>query len=71
MVLKKFNECGISDIWMSQGVNISNKELKCKILTRLEDQFKQKWSSDLSNISKCNLYKTYKTELALEEYLTM
>ena len=48
---------------------ISTECLKQRVQTVLQDQFQQNWSEDMKNCNKCMLYKHYKTELCIEDYL--
>jgi len=66
---KILNDCGMSDIWITQGAFLSNNQLKSMIKERLKDQYKQKWVSDVELNSKCILYKSFKTDLKMEKYL--
>ena len=59
----------MSDVWLTQGAFLSNRQLKVLIKTRLKDQFKQKWVSEIESNSKCILYKSFKTTFKLEKYL--
>ncbi len=63
------NEAGLSYMWQSQICTDSIQNLKYQLKTRLQDQFLQTWSSEISNSSKCINYRMFKHELKLEEYL--
>jgi hypothetical protein len=68
---KTLNECGMTDIWLDQSVNINDKFLKRQIHLSLKDQFVQSWHSELDNSSKCILYKSYKLDFEFEKYLIL
>ena len=63
------DECGLSNVWINQGAYCSTEALKKEIKLRLQDQFKQMWHADISNSSKCVLYKFYKTNFEFENYM--
>ena len=67
---KTLNECEMSDVWLTQGAFISSNQLKELITTRLKDQFKQDWAAEMELNSKCILYKSFKTNLKFEKYLS-
>ena len=68
--VKNTLECnGFSFIWMGQIVNSING-FKQSLLQRLNDQFRQNWSSDVNNSSVCMNYRIFKTVHKLENYLT-
>lgn len=62
------NNLGLSEHWLSQTVANANM-FKSKVKLTLRDQFKQKWSSDVSNSSACTNYRLFKSEFTLENYL--
>ena len=39
------------------------------VKTRLTDQFKQEWYSDINTLRKCCSYRLFKTDFAFEPYL--
>ena len=63
------DNCGYSDIWLSQSNVMSFDVFKARIKNRLQDQFKQDWHSQVSNCSKCLNYRIFKTDLVFENYL--
>ena len=66
---KTLNECGMSDVWIHQGANMTPEYIKAKLSQTLKDQFQQQWLSELDNNSKCILYRAFKTEIGFEKYL--
>ena len=54
---------------MTQGENVTTDILKRELKCKLKDQFKQKWHAEVNNSSKCILYKSYKHDLVLENYV--
>ena len=68
-VHRTLNECGMSDVWITQGAFIGHNQLKDSLKLRLKDQFEQKWSSEINANSKCILYRAFKTKLEFEKYL--
>jgi hypothetical protein len=63
-----FDETGFSNIWDGQKY-INPEFLKVTIKQRLQDQYIQKWFSDIDNSSRGEYYSKFKTELKLENYL--
>jgi hypothetical protein len=63
-----FDETGLSNIWDGQKY-INPDLLEVTIKQRLQDQYIQKWFSDIKNSSKGEYYSKCKTELKLENYL--
>ena len=59
---------GFSFVWIFQKVN-SNTGFKHTLLQRLNDQFRQNWSSDINTSSACSNYRIFKTVHKLENYL--
>ena len=57
-----FDETGLSNIW--DGQKYINPDLfKVTIKQRLQDQYIQKWFSDINNSSRGEYYSKFKTEL--------
>ena len=73
-IKKILDECGMSDVWISQHLLRGNKAMADHVLMslerRLKDQFVQRWREDLDNHSSCNLYKKYKELFEIGKYLT-
>lgn len=67
-VKKVLNECGRSDLWINQAT-INPQTVKPLITRILQDQFVQKWRSDLATMSSCDFYNTFKGQFELEKYL--
>jgi hypothetical protein len=63
-----FDETGFSNIWDGQKY-INPEFLKVTIKQRLQNQYIQKWFSDIDNSSRGEYYSKFKTELKLENYL--
>jgi hypothetical protein len=61
----KFDETGLSNIWHGQKFIIPDF-LKITIKQRLQDQYIQKWFSDINNSSRGEYYSKFKTEFKLE-----
>jgi hypothetical protein len=65
-----FDETGFSNIW--DGHKYINPELfKVTIKQRLQDQYIQKWFSDINNSSRGEYYSKFKTEFKLENYVSI
>ena len=55
----------------AQGIGINKIWLK-NIVTQIQsDQFKQNWSSEVFDSSKCSIYRCFKTEPCFEGYLNV
>ena len=63
-----FDEIGLSFIWNDQ-LPIEKNVLKNIVSSKLNDQFIQKWFSQMNNSSRGLFYSEYKTEFGLEKYL--
>ena len=69
-VQSTFDEMGASYMFDQQSTHgTSLPVFKMFIKQRLEDQFKQKWSSELESSKVCLNYKMYKSNLCQENYL--
>ena len=66
---KILNTCGLSYIWQNHVSNMNVKWLKCVIKQNLQDQFLQKWYSDMNNSSKGQVYRIFKQNFGMEHYL--
>ena len=57
--------------WHKEALNQCwfNVGLMYIVKTRLTDQFKQEWYSDINTLRKCCSYRLFKTDFALEPYL--
>lgn len=58
-------ECGKSEIWLTQAPPINLAKVVSEIL---QNQFCQKWNSDLNNSSKGRNYGIFKESIQLEQY---
>ena len=67
-IRKILDECGLSYIWQTKSIK-SVEWLRKTVFFRLKDQFFQKWKSEMYNSPKGVLYRCYKHELVLENYL--
>jgi len=63
------NDCGMSDIWLSQGRECNSQWLKHVVKIRLQDQFVQHAETATNTNSKCSLYKLVKNNHDFENYL--
>ena len=63
-----FDETGLSIVWGSQKY-INPDFFKVTIKQRLQDQYIQKWFSDINNSSIGEYYSKFKTEFKLQNYL--
>ncbi len=63
-----FDECGFSEIWNVQQF-VNTNFLKNNVKQRLQDQFIQKWFSDISSTSRGEFYGNFKDTFILEPYL--
>ena len=67
-----FDSCGLSHIWNEQFYYHLNQDwVTAVVKQRLQDQFIQKWYSDINSSSKGILYKTFKTNFEYENYLSI
>ncbi len=41
------NECGMSDVWLQQGANITTDNIKTKVSQILKDQFQHHWKHEM------------------------
>ena len=59
---------GLGFYWLTQAVDNIDSFMYI-VKTRLTDQFKQEWYSDINTLRKCSSYRLFKTDFALEPYL--
>ena len=62
------NESGFGNLWQSQG-DFNPNWLNLSLKQRLQDQFQQKWRSDIENSPKALCYKLFKECFEFEAYL--
>ena len=62
------NECGLSYIWENPSI-IDNHTFKIKIKSSLDEIFRLKWLNDTMENNHCRIYRIFKTNLNLENYL--
>ena len=65
------NILGLSDIWLSHDTFYSQTAFKNKVKTRIADQFKQAWKSNIDESEKCLNYRLYKKDFCFEKYLNI
>ena len=65
-----FNNTGFSFLWLLQDPS-EMASLPLIIKKSLKDQYIQDWLSTVNKLPKCVLYRTYKHQLYLEQYLCM
>ena len=65
-IQKIFNTSGAPNIWHEQGHNINVKWITSVMKQTLQDQFIQKWSSDVNKSSKGQMYRIYKQNFGFE-----
>ena len=65
------NTLGLSDIWLSYETFYSQAAFKNKVKTRISDQFKQEWKSNIDESEKYLNYRLYKKEFYSENYLNI
>ena len=64
------NSCNMRHIWLDPKSYKPN-QLKKEITQRLTDINKQKWLNEVATKNSCRTYRTFKTELNLEKYLSL
>ena len=60
---------GFGYIWLRQGFNCDMKAIRDALKDRLQDQFRQEWSSTMGASTKSVLYRNLKIKFELEAYL--
>ena len=60
------NTLGLSDIWFIHDTFYSQATFKNKVKTRISDQFKQEWKSNIDISEKCLNNRLYKKEFCFE-----
>ena len=65
-----FDNCGLSNSWMSQDVS-AKQWILSSIDLRLKDQFKQNWFSDMNISSKGLCYRIFKCDFGIEKYFSI
>jgi hypothetical protein len=69
-VLRKCDMCGFSNIWSEQNY-VNDRWISAVVKQRLQDQFIQKWFSDINGSSKGQIYRIFKTSFGFENYINM
>ena len=67
-VENSLNVNGLGFYWMTQAVDNIDSFMYI-VKTRLTDQFKQEWYSDINTLRKCCSYRIFKTDFTIETYL--
>lgn len=62
--------CGFSNVWSEQNA-VNVKWLSAIVKQRLQDQYIQKWSSEIHNSSKGQIYKIFKKNFSYENYINL
>lgn len=65
-----FDDCGLTNVWSSQNY-FSPEWIEKSVESRLLDQFKQEWSSEIFSSSKTLCYRIFKTDFCFEKYLSI
>ena len=60
------NTLGLSDIWLSHDTFYLQAAFKNKVKTKISDQFKQVWKSNINESEKCLNYRLYKNDFCFE-----
>ena len=70
-MLIKYDMYDVYDVWRSQNIMLMDAlgQLKKKCKLKIREQHTEEWTNCLGNSSKCYLYKDFKSELKLEDYL--
>ena len=61
-------ECNLNDVWVSQDFR-SVYWLKSTVFNSLKTKFTDRWSTELQNMTSCDLYAQFKTIFKFEKYL--
>ena len=69
-IKKVLDLCGFSNIWSEQNY-VNHKWISAVVKQRLQDQFIQKWFSDINGSSKGQIYRLFKTSFGFENYINM
>ena len=64
------NSCGMRNVWLNPEL-FKSDWLKKAIDLRLSDMYLQEWQSQVSSKSSCIIYRTFKTNFEIENYLTL
>ena len=65
------NTLGLSDIWLSHDTFYLQAAFKNNVKTKISDQFKQVWKSNINESEKCLNYRLYKNYFCLENYFNI
>ena len=63
-----FNYNGLGHIWHEKCDGYNKRYIKLTLSNRLKDQYKQDWHSQLTESSKCDTYRQFKTDFTFEKY---
>ena len=61
-------ECNLNNVWTSQDFRSVNW-LKLTVFNSLKTKFTERWSTELQNMTSCDLYAQFKTIFKFEKYL--
>ena len=64
------NSCGMRNVWINPE-HFKHEWLKKAIDLRLSDMYRQEWNSMVTSMSSCILYRSFKLDLNLENYLML
>ena len=67
---KAFNDIGMTDIWIYEGMGQQTNYVKQTVKTRIKDIFLQNWSAELEAHEYCDTYRSIKKTWGFEKYLT-
>jgi hypothetical protein len=70
MVENTFHHCGMSHFWFNEIGNYSPRYVKQAVKLRLLDNFTQSWSTSVNEHNQCTIYRMFKENLILEQYLS-
>lgn len=62
--------CGFSNVWSEQNI-VNVKWISAIVKQRLQDQYIQKWSSEIHDSSKGQIYKIFKKNFSYENYINI
>ena len=62
------DNCGLSYVWPNQSMMYTN-QAKQLIHTRIKEVALHNWYTDISTFSMCTMYRLYKKQLNLDDYL--
>lgn len=63
------DKCGFSNLW-SENMLVNHKWMKHSIELRIDDMYKQNWSSEVDTNRLCNIYRLFKSDFKIEQYIS-